>query len=192
MCSLGSLTDRRLSPTPPPPQLLCSPLSIVAGWQMKLSISLMTFYGPIGNQTYIHVLHATLYRRWLWDLYIQAPLMVHSISTSPDRAHTAASYITQVFIMDAILTAVREGEGGLETGQQAWEEGGKKRKGKEMDGRIEDKMKCKKKIWGKQRTGSERKHIHGDKRRSRDKTEFKRSPICNWEPWEAQLWTTAN
>lgn len=50
--------------------------------------------------------------------------------------------------MDAILTAVREGEGGLETGQQAWEEGGKKRKGKEMDGRIEDKMKCKKKNMG--------------------------------------------
>lgn len=95
--------------------------------------------------------------------------------------------------MDAILTAVREGwrrrVGDWVTSMGG---GGKKRKGKEMDGRIEDKMKCKKKIRGKQRTGSERKHIHGDKRKSRDKTEFKRSPICNWEPWEAQLWTTAN
>lgn len=106
---LCCLMDRCLFP---PSQLLCLPLSIMAGSQMKLSIGLMTFYRPVGNLTHIHVLHATLYHRRRRDLYIMAPLtLLYSISTSPDQAHKAAvSYVTPAFIIDAILTAEREGE----------------------------------------------------------------------------------
>lgn len=100
------------------PSCSYSPLSIMA---VKLSTGLMTSYRPVGNHEHIHVLHATLYHRWLGDLYIMTPLtkaVQYLYICWPSPYCSVASYVTPAFIMDAILTAASEGgrEGGGKDG----------------------------------------------------------------------------
>lgn len=91
---------------------------------------------------------------------------------------SVASYVTRSFLMDSILTVVREwqGVGRTEAGRggERMRGGGDKTNGK-SNWQQEKRMRCNtKKEWkGK------------DKRKKYDRDKpFKSSPIWNWEPWE--------
>lgn len=96
--------------------------------------------------------------------------------------------------MDSILTVVREwqGVGRTDVGRGQNGRGGQKERQKQLTD-WEESARCntKKELKGRK---DKRRHIHGDKRKRRDKIDnpFKRNPICNWEAWETVLQTTTD
>lgn len=103
VCSLGCLMDHCLFP---PSQLLCSPLSIMAACQVMLSTGLMTFYRPIGNHSHIQIVTCYLISQ-VTAGYVHNGT-VNAAIFWPSPYCSGACYVTQAFIIDAILTAVSE------------------------------------------------------------------------------------